>query len=992
MLIRYLLLIVIIGAVCSLHTTAQEHIFISSPINKQLQQFTVTAIGRDDSGFLWVATQFGLYRYDGVKAKVWTQTREVKQRSFRFGAIKHTPTGTLLASNETSIICLKGGKATTLPHSKDSVYLETLTYTWKLPARSLQQLGYRDWKMPVQAIMIFGRDTLMVKAQKGIVNITTGKQVLEAAAITPEAYYVQANGKAFRIDDRGVYEVSYSKQKLTHRLLRGLMGRKDFVTNTQNKLVFQWEKNLIELDQETGKIKYQIPTPEGDINRITCMYADPDAGRLFLGTPTRGVEEVQLFKGTVSMMSSAPENYCYTYQPLGMGKGFISALNTGIVWYGQNQQQYLYQGRVNQSFVQQDAAGRIWFETSDSILSVLDPQTRKIVWRKRMPSPIKALYFAPSHNAVIVTTSEVFSMMLPSGKCTSIFKSEPGVAVHCYLQKDRQHYLGTSNGLYHWFEGALPKQILERSEVRSLLCLGPNQIVIGTYGNGAYLMVNNQVKPFPVDEDGSINAVVNCSLDADSALWITCNRGAFIWTKKQWSNATKQIMPPAYQLETRIDLPVNELNGGQIPQVYYDNQIVLPSSRGLVIFNKKDIVRNQQVLSASLGELYLNGNPVRSGGMPQILPMQDNIHLELNAPYFGPLHNLATAYRVLGLDSTWRLIGQQRSFKFERLKPGVYKFELMTSQSGQPTTILTFRVLPYWHQRPIIWIFIILAIILIVYLAHFSRIRYLQRKQKYLEFLIAERTQELQLAVRTLEKSQNDLEKENQFREKLYTVLMHDLKSPLHFLSKYAVDQWFRFRSKEEVGKAFKTIADSSNDLSVFTTRFLTWMQQKKSSAGPKLASIDVVSLCRETTNLYQPLCALNDNQLFFFSLEQELFLKTDADLLRSVLRNLIDNANKYTKNGLIKVNCMTHQQEFKIEVTDTGRGFSEEIIQLLNSKSDIEISELVINGHYKLGIQICSLFIKQLNGRLQAENLNDGGAKVDIILPYVEYQKGLLS
>ena len=112
-----------------------------------------------------------------------------------------------------------------------------------------------------------------------------------------------------------------------------------------------------------------------------------------------------------------------------------------------------------------------------------------------------------------------------------------------------------------------------------------------------------------------------------------------------------------------------------------------------------------------------------------------------------------------------------------------------------------------------------------------------------------------------------------------------------------------------------------------------------------------------------------------------ELSFITDSKLLFLVLRNAIDNANKYTSNGTITVSASRQNDNLQLMISDTGRGMKEDLVQQL-----IELQHGNVQLSYKerksLGFYIMAMLIKKLGGSYTITSIKGRGTHLCFTIP----------
>jgi signal transduction histidine kinase len=111
---------------------------------------------------------------------------------------------------------------------------------------------------------------------------------------------------------------------------------------------------------------------------------------------------------------------------------------------------------------------------------------------------------------------------------------------------------------------------------------------------------------------------------------------------------------------------------------------------------------------------------------------------------------------------------------------------------------------------------------------------------------------------------------------------------------------------------------------------------------------------------------------------DEDLFIKSEINSMRFILRNLISNANKFTKEGVITVYAHKEEQQIMLSVSDTGVGMSEEVKEKLFDGEHYQST--TGTGDEKgsgLGLILTKDFIHMLGGSIKVESTIDKGTSV---------------
>lgn len=250
----------------------------------------------------------------------------------------------------------------------------------------------------------------------------------------------------------------------------------------------------------------------------------------------------------------------------------------------------------------------------------------------------------------------------------------------------------------------------------------------------------------------------------------------------------------------------------------------------------------------------------------------------------------------------------------------------------------------------------------------------LQHINANLETIIENRTDELN-------KTNAELKAALDVKSRMYSIIAHDLKSPISTLAQYSDLLVTKYRQKEDQAflTEFQRLAYSSIYL---IDNLLHWglKQETRIQYKPE------IFLIRETGNDIFPLFknSLEQKNLsFHFEIPDNLTVFCDVALLKITLRNLINNAIKFTpKNGTITLSAVREHDFVRISVRDNGIGIEESIINnILNSKTASGIGTEGEKGT-GLGMIVVKDLVEINKGTLLIESKPGKGTVASFTLP----------
>jgi len=225
----------------------------------------------------------------------------------------------------------------------------------------------------------------------------------------------------------------------------------------------------------------------------------------------------------------------------------------------------------------------------------------------------------------------------------------------------------------------------------------------------------------------------------------------------------------------------------------------------------------------------------------------------------------------------------------------------------------------------------------------------------------------------------------NATKDKLFSIIGHDLKGPLNNILGFSelIDQGYDSFSSEDIRKYNKLIFESSQTLAKLLDNLLTWSRSQRNKIEVKKETFPVFAVVQNSLNLLEN-NALKKNVSVKNKVPQELVVYADSEMISTVIRNLLSNAIKFTKpEGEIIATAQRNEKETIIEISDNGVGISPDKINNL-FEPDQSLNSLGTEGEKGtgLGLIICKDFLEKNNGKIWAESELGKGSTFKISLP----------
>lgn len=372
----------------------------------------------------------------------------------------------------------------------------------------------------------------------------------------------------------------------------------------------------------------------------------------------------------------------------------------------------------------------------------------------------------------------------------------------------------------------------------------------------------------------------------------------------------------------------------------------------------------------------------------QALAGQDQIDLPYNhntftlsfiVPDFRDPRRYNILYRLEGHDARWHT-AQSGSVSYTHIPPGMYTFRVKTVDYGNKEKIASVKIhilKPFWTT----WWFVLIVVAVVVFMIAAGIQIYLHKDRLdklRLEELLRERTSEI-------EKSHEELQLLNQKKDLIFSILSHDLRSPLTTLKGFLgilIGDGGQL-SREDIQRHAISIRNSVTNSLDLIDNTLFWSLSQMGNITYTPTTIRVELIFEKIRGLYQ-LTADKKQIKLSFQYEGNLRVEADENMLYVIVRNLVSNALKFTREGkTVTVLAFTKDESVCIQVVDQGVGMSTDQINRLLTMDQPVVKKGTSNEKGTgLGLLLCKQFVDMNKGMLTIYSHENEGTTVSVTIP----------
>jgi len=963
-----------------------------------LPQNSVKAIKFDKSGFCWLATEAGIVRFDNNNFKQYGSDIVKGLRGERIVAMMTDTAGNIFAQTlDFQNIKITGSSSmyAYLPvlAGTDSINFVATGYITRSPTfDSIWQTISSVTTIPLVKtpgglkngnIYFFQGGNAYFIRKTNAASLKPNETEPVGSLILNDHYFLQVwPGNRIRCWDNGIEQTGS---------INGAIGSNNDFLNGNFKALWCEQGafiyaggNLYEIFYSNGTVDSRCVLSNLSLEIPLCIAYRPDLKTYFIGTGTQGlfVIKVSDFIYPEIPKKSGPENY-YT---IAKTSGDDIIVNNALVRRN-NTSVYvpLYNNDSRATYT--DSADRVYYENGyiltryNSRTGIIDRNMLQLDNRLMAIVPVK------ENGTLLLCTHSTLYKITPEGKIIYQEKFPRGTNVTALIPLKNEVYLiATSEGL-KWYDlkkHAVFRAILDSFSIRTIYHDKQNRLWIGTDGKGSFLYTNNQLYALPTGPGGAFRSIHAFIEDNKGNFWLPTNNGLYKVPVNTFADfATGKTSSVFWNTFNKTDgLRTNEFNGGANPNFQWlqDGALILPSIDGLVKFYPNRLAPIFPRGKIFIDEISIDGQPVRLdsiNGPIQLKPTFQALHINIACPFFGNREDLKLEYRIGKDKGQWIPVPASGIVSINTLPAGDYILMFRKAGSNDHTPdgsiAINIVVTPFFYKTGWFFLSIVLLIFGAGYLYSRRRLSKLKKEKLKIEKIVELRTEKLSTAVQQLEHSEFALKKSNEVKEQIISTVLHDIRSPLFSMritGKSLVKNWET--SNEENLNQVIGLNQLIGELSRFTDQFFSWAMSQQEHFRVKKTQFSLQQLFGDIEALFREILQTNNNK---FSIPQTAIqVYTDKDILILILRNLVDNANKNTENGIIGLKAALVSEGLQIQVSDTGKG-----LNAFQTENFLNRDKAVKNG--RMGSVIILEMLGRIDGILRVTSEQGKGAVFTIIL-----------
>ena len=948
-------------------------------------------------GFLWVATEAGLVRYNGLHFSIFNNENQAKLISDKVFPLCKRPDGKIFALTGKRILYVAGNK---LAMYKNDDFYEHYgndlinVYLHKGPVlHAPTGINNYDRFLPVDStVCLIEKDDTLWKFRAGSNTKTFVLPLFRhmySFEIGHDVFFYDNNETFYIYDTVGNKLKPVAVVDKPGTEMRFPSGKKHlyWVSGMAGPIALEG-KNAWLLSFSNGTIVPELICTDIPQNfSIKLVQYWKKEHILFLGTTSKGIIIIrENYLQNIKKNRTEFDEPNAIYSQILLSNGNILT-NTGDVlgpYLGKPNVVPIRRSYNNNTIITRN--GVLWYTANDTLYKYDYAQntSKKI----RYISGAGYVAFLETDNELYVANHKGVNL-IRNDSLTEVLKyNNLGYPFNLAEYKPGVIAIAMSTGLFKFQLPANNLDTLLKTQypVRSLWKY-KDYLFIGSYGEGIFVMKNEKIRKLPLDNNNYLDYTHCFMLDSSGYCWMSTNRGLF--------KARLQDMIDAYEKGTQYiyyqfygrneGMDITEMNGGCTPCAIWlaNKNISFPTMDGALwvtptmptrlpdsnIFIDQVIVNGRKIDTPFADCMYFDART-------------NDISLNLGFSAWCDKENLYLQYTLDPAANKWQKISVEHPvIRLSNLPYGQYVLYIRKLTGfGEKQFIIKqicFEIEPPWYMRwwgqaSIIFVFLFIVAVVSI-LANRSSLK----RQIRLRNLLDKKTTEIL-------KQNEQLEKNDRIKTRLISIISHDIITPLKFLhltSKYLFERKASLTENLQT-ETLEEVVNTSRELELLSTNILNWIKYQNEERRIVKEEINLHDLVEQVFVVLKSLAHKNHTELIN-EIPKDLVLVQLVDPLRVIIYNLVVNAINFTKQGNITVSCTVAFNDVQVNVRDTGLGMSR--TQVNNIKSDlVVVSATNVNkrsGH-GLGFLIIKDLLKMINGTFDIESKVHVGTTVSITFP----------
>jgi two-component system sensor histidine kinase/response regulator len=240
-------------------------------------------------------------------------------------------------------------------------------------------------------------------------------------------------------------------------------------------------------------------------------------------------------------------------------------------------------------------------------------------------------------------------------------------------------------------------------------------------------------------------------------------------------------------------------------------------------------------------------------------------------------------------------------------------------------------------------------------------------------------------ATRIIEHQNEELRATISNRDKMYSVIAHDLRSPMASI-RMVLNLVVNAMSPDIIGPELFELLDKANreseDVHDLLDNLLKWTKSQTGRLNVVRQDLDLNDIIPGVVDIFEMIAQTKKIELKYQGSSNPVVVIADNDMLKTIVRNFLSNAIKFSpENSSIEISLNVEGDFAKVSVRDHGVGIAPERIDSIFKKGETTYGTGGEEGS-GLGLQLCADFARKIDGDVMVESVLGEGSTFSVLVP----------
>ena len=240
-------------------------------------------------------------------------------------------------------------------------------------------------------------------------------------------------------------------------------------------------------------------------------------------------------------------------------------------------------------------------------------------------------------------------------------------------------------------------------------------------------------------------------------------------------------------------------------------------------------------------------------------------------------------------------------------------------------------------------------------------------------------------ATKIIERQNAELRATISNRDKMYSVIAHDLRSPMASI-RMVLNLVVNAMSPDVIGPELFELLDKANreseEVHDLLDNLLKWTKSQTGRLNVVRQDLDLNDIVPGVVDIFEMIAQTKKIDLKYQGGSDPIVVTADNDMLKTIIRNFLSNAIKFSpENSSIDISLSVDGEFAKVSVRDHGVGIAQDRLDSIFKKGETTYGTGGEEGS-GLGLQLCADFAREIDGDVMVESVLGEGSTFSVLVP----------